>query len=153
MKRPKHPNDGAHWADRVDRQMNTPRRGLTASIEARDQVMSAGHVRETPGVAASNDDRLQLSSVAADSARGTAPQSSPQGQTTAGAGCSPAGGWLARFLKLLTPQPRTVRVALCCASYREAESLLKQGWTIAPEEDANRSIGFVFLEKLEEVQR
>lgn len=41
------------------------------------------------------------------------------------------------------PAPRALRLV----SYGEAEQLLNEGWVLAPEEDANRAIGWVFLER------
>lgn len=44
--------------------------------------------------------------------------------------------------------PKRQRLEMKLISYREAEDLLKSGWTIAPEEDYNRQIGMVYLELL-----
>jgi hypothetical protein len=47
--------------------------------------------------------------------------------------------------------PHKYRRALAAVSYDDAEALLREGWRLAPEEDRNRSIGVVFLEKIERV--
>ena len=41
------------------------------------------------------------------------------------------------------------RVGLILVPYAQADALIKEGWTIAKEEDNNRKIGIVYLEKLE----
>lgn len=38
------------------------------------------------------------------------------------------------------------RRALIFVPYAEGEKLLRDGWTLAPEEDRNKIIGWVFLE-------
>jgi hypothetical protein len=57
---------------------------------------------------------------------------------------------VAKILRWLFPKKKT-RVGFKCVLWAEAEPYLKAGWTIAKEEDTNRVIGVVFLEKLEEV--
>ena len=48
----------------------------------------------------------------------------------------------------VTHRPR--RVALRYVGYLEADRLIREdGWTVAPEEDENRVIGMVFMEKRE----
>lgn len=49
--------------------------------------------------------------------------------------------------KLFSKKPK--RVDLKLVSYDNANAYLERGWRIAKEEDTNRSIGFVWLEKLE----
>jgi len=44
---------------------------------------------------------------------------------------------------------RRKRINYVCCTYLAAEHLLKDGWTIAKEEDKNKKIGFVCLEYLE----
>lgn len=44
--------------------------------------------------------------------------------------------------------PPRKRIESRLVSYEEAEKLLKEGWTIAPEEDHNHNIGIVYLERL-----
>jgi hypothetical protein len=39
------------------------------------------------------------------------------------------------------------RRELRLVSYGEADQLLAEGWVLAPEEDANRAIGWVYLER------
>lgn len=53
---------------------------------------------------------------------------------------------LARVFRL-KPNPR--RLELRYVNYKEGDRLVREGWTIAPEEDNNRSIGMVYLERLE----
>ncbi len=43
------------------------------------------------------------------------------------------------------------RLELRCLSYAEADRLIREtqgAWTIAPEEDGNRCLGMVYLERL-----
>ena len=54
--------------------------------------------------------------------------------------------WLRWFLGL---KPKLKRLELRCVPYHEAGDLLHEGWTIAREEDRNRRIGWVYLERLE----
>lgn len=49
------------------------------------------------------------------------------------------------FTKLLAPKRK--RVDLQLVSYDNANSYLTRGYVIAPEEDRNQCIGFVWLEK------
>ena len=49
--------------------------------------------------------------------------------------------------RICAPKPK--RLELKLATYSEAEGLLKQGWTLAPEEDHNHAIGLVYLERLD----
>jgi hypothetical protein len=51
--------------------------------------------------------------------------------------------WL---LSKLFPKPR---ISLVFVTYGEAESLIKNGYTIAKEEDNNHKLGWVYLELLE----
>jgi hypothetical protein len=56
-----------------------------------------------------------------------------------------------KLLDFLFP-PRRKRLELRYLSYAEADRLLEETddvWTIAPEEDTNRVIGYVYLERLE----
>jgi hypothetical protein len=46
-------------------------------------------------------------------------------------------------------RPKGKRVDLRFVNYTEGDKLVREGWTIAPEEDNNRQIGMVYLEKLE----
>jgi len=57
-----------------------------------------------------------------------------------------------RWLKNLIFAPKTERTALRFVTYGEAEQLLQQGWQIAPEEDDNRRIGWVWMERCMPVQ-
>lgn len=52
------------------------------------------------------------------------------------------------FRKLFAPKPK--RLDLQLVSYDNANAYLERGWRIAKEEDTNRKIGFVWLEKLEQ---
>lgn len=52
--------------------------------------------------------------------------------------------------QLVGLQSKPKRLELRCVSYIKGNELLRQGWTIAPEEDHNRIIGTVWLERLEE---
>ena len=45
--------------------------------------------------------------------------------------------------------PKPKRLELKLATYSESDSLLKQGWSLAAEEDHNRAFGLVYLEKLD----
>ena len=59
-----------------------------------------------------------------------------------------ARSWLHRLVRrICAPKPK--RLELKLATYSEAEGLLKQGWTLAPEEDRNHAIGLVYLERLD----
>lgn len=53
--------------------------------------------------------------------------------------------WLRNILKKKPKPPRE----LVCVSYAEGDRLLREnkGWRIAPEEDRNRVIGWVYLER------
>jgi hypothetical protein len=42
------------------------------------------------------------------------------------------------------------RIGFVLVPHELANGLMKDGWTIAPEEDSNRRAGMVFLEKLEQ---
>jgi hypothetical protein len=55
-----------------------------------------------------------------------------------------------RLLRALFFRKRKVRKDLVFVSYGHAEELLKQGYTIAREEDHNHVLGFVYLELLVE---
>ena len=53
-------------------------------------------------------------------------------------------------------KPKKVRTKFSLVSYTKAETLLKEGWTIAPEEDYNCNgaiTRMVFLELLEEEKK
>jgi hypothetical protein len=50
--------------------------------------------------------------------------------------------WIKRLLGIKT------REALRFVTYAEADALIKQGWTIAKEEDTNHIPGMVYLELL-----
>lgn len=56
------------------------------------------------------------------------------------------------FIKsLFTRTPRKQRAELRCLSYADADKLIREtngAWTIAPEEDKNRIIGIVYIERL-----
>jgi hypothetical protein len=54
---------------------------------------------------------------------------------------------IAWLRKLFAPKPK--RIGFRLVRYDIADGLLKQGWTIAKEEDTNREYGFVYLELLE----
>jgi len=45
---------------------------------------------------------------------------------------------------------KKVRVALACVPYSVGDKLVKEGWTIAKEEDNNHVIGIVYLELLKD---
>lgn len=51
--------------------------------------------------------------------------------------------WLRQIFNPAPPVPRELRMV----SYDEADVLLKQGWRLAPEEDNNRILGMVYLER------
>lgn len=57
-----------------------------------------------------------------------------------------------QFLKsLFTRKPKKVRAELRCCTYSEADKLIREtngAWTIAPEEDKNKMIGIVYIERL-----
>ena len=53
----------------------------------------------------------------------------------------------ARMFRRMLQRP--LRVELRFVNYTEGDRLVREGWTIAPEEDHNRQIGMVYLEKLE----
>jgi len=55
--------------------------------------------------------------------------------------------WQNLFRRIFASKPK--RLELKLATYSEAEGLLKQGWTLAPEEDRNRAFGLVYLERLD----
>lgn len=55
--------------------------------------------------------------------------------------------WILSLLGFDRPKMRRVEVRF--VPYSEGAKLVKQGWTLAPEEDRNRKVGWVFLEKLE----
>ena len=50
---------------------------------------------------------------------------------------------------LLWWRPKARRIAVRFVTYTEGDSLVREGWTIAPEEDGNHFIGKVWLELLE----
>lgn len=56
------------------------------------------------------------------------------------------------FIKsLFTRKPKKRRVEIRCLTYAEADKLIREtngAWTIAPEEDKNKMIGIVYLERL-----
>lgn len=51
------------------------------------------------------------------------------------------------WIKRLFIKPK--RLDLCFVSYAESDKLIREGWTVAKEEDNNESIGYVWLELLE----
>jgi len=55
-----------------------------------------------------------------------------------------------KWFKWFRRKPKKIRLCLRYVSYDEAETYLKFGWTIAPEEDRNINIGMVYLELLKE---
>ncbi len=57
-------------------------------------------------------------------------------------------GLLASMWKKLFP-PKRKRVACRFVPYAEGNKLVLEGWTIAPEEDMNKVLGWVHLELLE----
>lgn len=66
---------------------------------------------------------------------------------------SQGGGFrvIKKILSLFAPKKKMRRVALKFVSYYEGDKLIKEGWTLPKEENTNRVLGMVFLEKLEEV--
>jgi hypothetical protein len=56
---------------------------------------------------------------------------------------------LRQLFDLLKPQPKPKRLCVCFISYQTADALLrlKKGWRIAKEEDNNKVVGKVWLEK------
>ena len=59
--------------------------------------------------------------------------------------------WLGGWWKRLT-RPKPKRLELRILSYGDADKLIREtngAWTIAKEEDTNRCIGLVYLERLE----
>lgn len=46
--------------------------------------------------------------------------------------------------------PKPKRIALKLVHYDNANAYLERGWRIAKEEDNNRKLGFVWLERLED---
>lgn len=48
----------------------------------------------------------------------------------------------------LTEKPK--RLELRFVNYSEGDRLIREGWKIADEEDNNRVIGWIYLERLEE---
>lgn len=54
---------------------------------------------------------------------------------------------IAWIRSLFRPKPK--RIDFAFVTYEVAEGLLKEGWSIAPEEDRNHRVGMVFLEKLQ----
>lgn len=54
---------------------------------------------------------------------------------------------IAWIRSLFRPKPK--RIDFAFVTYEVAEGLLKEGWSIAPEEDRNHHLGMVFLEKLQ----
>lgn len=55
---------------------------------------------------------------------------------------------LSRLWRFFFP-PKRKRLGLIFVNYEAAEKYLQKGWTIAPEEDWNKIIGWVHLELLE----
>ena len=49
--------------------------------------------------------------------------------------------------KLFKRKPK--RIELKFVDYREGDRLIREGWSLAPEEDDNKVFGMVFVEKLE----
>lgn len=55
------------------------------------------------------------------------------------------------FLRnLFRRKPKPRRLDLRCVDYTEGDKLVREGWTIAPEEDRNTVFGMVWLERLED---
>jgi hypothetical protein len=44
---------------------------------------------------------------------------------------------------------RGKRLEMRCVTYAEGDRLIKEGWTLSPEEDGNRAFGMVYVELLE----
>lgn len=57
--------------------------------------------------------------------------------------------WCEAIWKGFCP-PKRKRIELRLVCYEEADKLIRDGWRIASEEDRNRRIGWVYLERLEE---
>lgn len=56
-----------------------------------------------------------------------------------------------RLRRLLGLQPKPKRLELRLVPYYpDGDRLVREGWVIAQEEDHNRMIGFVYLERLEQ---
>ncbi len=53
------------------------------------------------------------------------------------------------WLLALFGKPKRKRLDLRCVSWAEGDRMLREGWTLAPEEDQNRVRGMVWLERLE----
>ena len=51
--------------------------------------------------------------------------------------------------KVFTPKPKPKRLELRFVNYTEGDRLVREGWTIAREEDNNHAFGMVYLERLE----
>ena len=56
--------------------------------------------------------------------------------------------FLRRLVKL-PPPTKPKRLELCFVNYTEGDRLIREGWTIAPEEDNNHAFGMVYVERLE----
>lgn len=52
------------------------------------------------------------------------------------------------FLNSVLPKKR-IRVEIRFVSYATAERLILQGWELATEEDRNRTVGYVYIERVE----
>lgn len=61
--------------------------------------------------------------------------------------CRALGRRLERFVGR-KPKPKRLELRLV-PYYPDGDKLCREGWVIAKEEDHNRMIGFVFLERLE----
>ncbi len=60
--------------------------------------------------------------------------------------CHALGRRLQRFVGL---RSKPKRLGLQFVTYAQGDRMIRNGWTLAPEEDRNRSIGMVWLELLE----
>jgi len=57
-----------------------------------------------------------------------------------------------RLLRFLF-RPKPKRIELRFVNYAEGDKLVREGWTIANEEDANRVFGMVYVERLEKERK
>ena len=60
---------------------------------------------------------------------------------------------IAFYATCLSHPKRGKRVEMRCVTYAEGDRLIKEGWTLAPEEDGNRGFGMVYVELLEGVKK
>jgi hypothetical protein len=61
---------------------------------------------------------------------------------------------LGRLLGLFVPKPKAKRLDLRFVSWSEADRMIRENpsWRVAKEEDRNRLLGWVFIERVETVQ-